>query len=476
MKSIGTRVAVWYGSTATATLACLFAAGYLLLERQLIHGLDLLNEAGFRQIDAHLGSDYRNLSPAAIETRIREITDQASTLFYIDVHLPGVGAIFRSTNLGGRDLPDVPGERHFTVEVPGIGELRVAELHKMPFEVSIATPLRPVRDVMASYVRVCLILLAAMMVASVLIGRILARVVLWPVRLMRDTANRIRSDNLSERIPVPEVRDEIADLARLLNQMFDRLESSFLQIRRFTSDASHELKIPLSLIRLHAEKMLMEGGLSPAQKEAVHVQLEEIARLNRIIEELLFLSRADANALKLDLKAQDPGALMQTFAQDASVLTEHHNRRFNCEHQGAGTVALESKWIRQVLLNLLTNAIHASPMRGEIRVHSVLADGVWRLSVEDQGVGVPPEQRDRIFDRFVRLTRPEADYQGSGLGLAICRSIVELHGGRISAYPGAGARGLRVEIELPGLPPERNRGDQAAVPSPIIHPAEELLH
>jgi two-component system heavy metal sensor histidine kinase CusS len=177
---------------------------------------------------------------------------------------------------------------------------------------------------------------------------------------MRDTANRIRSDNLSERISVPEVHDEMSDLARLLNQMFDRLESSFLQIRRFTADASHELKMPLSLIRLHAEKMLVNGELLPAHREAVQIQLEEIARLNRIIDELLFLARADANALKLELKAQSPAPLLQAFAQDASVLAEHHGRQFTWEHRGEGGVALEPKWMRQVLLNLLTNAIHDS--------------------------------------------------------------------------------------------------------------------
>jgi len=475
MKSIGTRVAVWYGSAATLTLACLFVAGYLLLESQLIHGLDLLNEAGFRQIEAYLGADYRTLSTPAIEKRIREITDYASTLFYVDVHVPGVGPIFRSTNLVGRDIPDVPGERNFTVEVSGIGELRVAELHKMPFEVSIATPLRPVRDVMAKYVKVCLILLGAMMIASVMIGLGLTRLVLWPVRVMRDTANRIRSDNLSERIPVPEVRDEIADLARLLNQMFDRLESSFVQIRRFTADASHELKIPLSLIRLHAEKMLVDGGLAPAHREAVQVQLEEIARLNRIIDELLFLSRADAKALKLDLKAQDPGALLQAFAQDAAVLAEDRGCRFTYEHRGEGSVALEAKWMRQVLLNLLTNAIHASPAGGRISVRSVLSDGLWRVAVEDEGRGVTPAERERIFERFVRLPSPSHEYQGSGLGLAICRSIVELHGGRISATAGANGRGLRIEIEIPALSTVE-APEEAAVPKPLIHSSGELLH
>jgi len=303
------------------------------------------------------------------------------------------------------------------------------------------------------------------------IGLGLTRLLLWPVRVMRDTANRIRSDNLSERISVPEVHDEMSDLARLLNQMFDRLESSFIQIRRFTADASHELKMPLSLIRLHAEKMLVNGELSPEHREAVQIQLEEIARLNRIIDELLFLARADANALKLELKAQSPAALLQVFAQDASVLAEHHGRRFSLEHQGEGSVALEPKWMRQVLLNLLTNAIHVSPRGGLIRLTSLLDDGQWRVSVEDEGPGLSATQCEHLFERFVRLATPDNDYPGTGLGLAICRSIVDLHGGRISAAPGAEARGLRVLIEIPAQTLEPRRIDQSVVHAPAVRVA-----
>jgi len=291
-----------------------------------------------------------------------------------------------------------------------------------------------------------------MVIASLVIGRALSRFVLWPVRLIRDTAKRLGHDNLSERIPVPDVHDEISDLARLLNEMFDRLEVSFHQVRRFTADASHELKIPLSLISLHAEKMLVDGNLPPAQREAVQVQLEEIARLNRIIDELLFLSKADARAVKLDLRPQSPAPLVQAFAQDASVLAEHHGRRFSFEHQGEGNVALDSKWMRQVLLNLLTNAIHVSPADGLISMHSELTAERWRVSMEDQGPGLTAEQRERMFERFVRLTTPRNDYDGSGLGLAICRSIVTLHGGHISAAPGSQGRGLRVTTEIPTPP------------------------
>jgi len=452
MKSIGTRIAAWYATAATATLACLFIVGYLLLEKQLVHGLDLLIDAEFRAIETRLGPDYRTLSPQSIETRIRELTDYASTLFYIDMHVRGEGVIFRSTNLVGHDIPDVPGERSYTADIADLGEVRAKEFLKMPFEVTVATPLRPLRDVMDSYIKVCVLLLAAMVIASLVIGLGLARFVLWPVRLIRDTAIRIGHDNLSERIRVPDVHDEIADLARLLNEMFDRLEVSFHQVRRFTSDASHELKIPLSLISLHAEKMLVDGSLPPAQREEVQVQVEEIARLNQIIDELLFLSRADARAVKLDLRPQSPAPLVQAFAQDASVLAEHHGRRFSFEHQGEGNVAVDSKWMRQVLLNLLTNAIHVSPADGLISVHSELSAQRWRVSVEDQGPGLTAEQRERMFERFVRLTTPGKDYPGSGLGLAICRSIVNLHGGSISAAPGAGGHGLRVTAEIPAPP------------------------
>jgi len=449
MTSIGTRIATWYACAATATLAGMSVVGYHFLENHLIHGLDLFNEAEFGQIEAHLGPDYKTLSVPFIEMRIRDIADFSYTLFYIEIDVPKKGAVFRSTNLNGQTIPDVRGEKRFVTVIPDVGEVRATEFQKIPFEVTIATPMRPVRDLMASYVKVSAMLLAGMLVISLGIGFGFSHVLLWPIRLIRDTANRIRSDNLSERIPVGDVQDEISDVARLLNQMFDRLESSFAQIRQFTADASHELKTPLSLIRLHSERMLADPSLANQHREAVQVQLEEVERLTRIIEELLFLSRADARVMELQRTRQSPSLLLQSVAQDAEVLVEHHGMRFCLDEQGSGLVAYELKWLRQVLLNLLTNAIHVSAPAGLISLSSSLRDGTWRLEVEDQGPGLSPTERERAFDRFVRLGSPRADYPGSGLGLAICRSIVELHGGRISASAGTGDVGLRVIIEIP---------------------------
>jgi two-component system heavy metal sensor histidine kinase CusS len=268
--------------------------------------------------------------------------------------------------------------------------------------------------------------------------------------LIRETANRIGSDNLSERILVPDVEDEITDLVKLLNLMFDRLEVAFNQVRRFASEASHELKTPLSLMRLHAEKLLADEGLTTDQSEALLELLEELLRLNLIIDELLFLSRAEAKAIQLQLTAQNPSEFLAGFQSDAQELAEHYGCRFEFQHQGGASVAFEAKWLRQVLFNLLSNALAVSPEGGVIALNSRVTEESWQVFVEDQGPGLTAEQRDQMFEPFVRFAnRARAEDRGSGLGLTICRSLIALHNGAMRAEPGRDGSGLRVSFEIP---------------------------
>ncbi len=366
MRSLGVRLALLYAFVSTATLAVLFVAGYYLLNQHLVSGVDLLNKAEFEQVRAGLGPDFAALNADQIGERIRRTTDAGSVLFFIEVHEKGGGVLFSSSNLNGRRLPDVPGEREFNGRLDGVGELRVGEFVLGSKDVMIGTSLGQVRKVMDGYAEISLVLVCFMLVVSIISGLVLSRIALRPVRLIQETANHIRSDNLSERIPVADVQDEISNLARLLNSMFDRLESSFNQVRRFTAEASHELKTPLSLVRLQAEKLLVEGGLTPAQEEAVQLQLEEIARLKQIIEELLFLSRVEAQAVTPQFVAEDPTKFLKTFTQDARVLAEDRGVKFSEVISGVGRVAYDPKWIRQVLLNLVANALKYSP-RGGLR-------------------------------------------------------------------------------------------------------------
>ena len=454
MRSIGVRLAVWYAGTATATLITLFIAGYYLLQNHLVHGLDELNQAQFAQIKARLGADYAALNAQLIDARIRETTDYASVLFFITIDDPAspVRPIFYSTNLHGLPIPDVPGKREYNAMLPGVGEIRAAEFILDPFDVTVATPLGSVREAMREYNQICIWLLAVMVAISVAIGLGLSRIALRPVRSIRETATHIGSDNLSERIPVGQVRDEISELALLLNQMFDRLESSFQQIRRFTAEASHELKTPLSLIRLQAEKLLVHGHLDAENEESVHVQLEEVSRLSQIIDELLFLSRAEARDIQLNLAPYDPEWILGSFAQDARVLAEHRGMHFVFSHHGAGTVLLEPRWLRRVLLNLLTNALNASPVQGTVTLNSRVEFAEWRVWLDDQGPGVAPEFREKIFERFFRMAPANDTQEGSGLGLAISRSIVALHGGTIWAESSPDSTGLRMTFVIPAQP------------------------
>jgi signal transduction histidine kinase len=448
MRSISGRLALWYSLAATLTLAVLFLAGYQLLRTRLIHGLDLLNAAEFRQIQARLGDDYEKLDLQLINDRVRETAEYASVLFFINIHNPHTHMLYYSPNLNGVAIPDVPGEHIYSTEVPGVGRVRAGEFLMNGLDVTVATPLGQMNAVLEGYSEVCAALLAAMLLTSAAIGYGLSRLALRPVRLISETARRIRSDNLSERMPVAAVQDEVSDLARLLNETFDRLEASFNQIRRFTAEASHELKTPLSLVRLHAEKLLVEGGLNPAQEEALQIQLEELAGLDRIIDQLLFLSRAEANAIKLDLVAGDPEAFLCGFAPDARDLVEYKGLTFEFTHEGKGSIRFDRKWIRQVLLNLISNAIKVSPQGGKVGLRSTVAGGKWRVSIEDEGPGLPPHELERVFERFVRLSVAGSEDTGSGLGLSICRSIIGLHGGRIFAQNRTDGGGLRVTFEI----------------------------
>ena len=452
MKSIGSRITLWYAITVTATLACLFIAGHFLLDRYLIKQLDELNEAQFKHLKATLGRDYAKLTPPEIDDRIRQATESASSLFYIDMHGPMTNRFFKSSNLHGQSIPDIAGERAYSIAVDTIGEVRVSEFQLAPFDVIVATPLAPVKDLMAGYRLVFFGLLGTSLVISVAVGYGLSRLILHPVRTIQATANRIRSDDLSQRIPVGDVKDEIAQLSAFLNQMFDRLEMSFAEIRRFAAEASHELKTPMSLVALHAERLIVSDGLTPQQRDSVAVILEELGRVNRIIDELLFLSRADAGAVLVELRAQSPAALLNTFGQDASALAEHGGKVFAWSHRGEGEVNIDGPRIRQVLLNLLTNALRVCPPGGVVYVDSTLAAGAWRVSMVDEGPGLTPEECERIFERFVRLPSPGQDQRGSGLGLAICRSIVSMHKGKIWATSRDVGRGLRVVIEIPAAP------------------------
>ena len=448
MRSIGARLTLRYALSATISFAILSLIGGRVLEARLTDGLDELNASEFRQLQAHIGPDYATASPAALEKRLANVNSYESVLFYISIENPQTHVkLFNSGNLRGRQIPDVKGKRKFDGEAPGLGSLRIDEFLLPPYDVTVATSARNVDTALREYTLTSVALILAMLLVSTAIGMGMSQVVLRPIRAIRDTAERIRSDNLSERIPVGDVRDELSELAELLNRTFDRLERTFIQMKRFSEEVSHELKTPLSLLRLHAEQILRDDKAQ--HEDAAVEQIEEIARLNRFIDQMLFLSQAEADSIALDLKATDPRSFIDSFAADAAVLAEDSGHSFSAHVEGHGFVALDVGHLRQVLFNIIANALKVTPAGGAIRLTSDFEGGVWRLVIEDDGPGVPSEERERMFDRFVRLGNPRPTVRGAGLGLTISRSIVRLHGGDIWAEAARRLRGLAIIVEFP---------------------------
>ncbi len=453
VKSFTVRTTFWFSGLVTTILAVVLAIGGWLLNRQMIAGLELLHLVEARELAEMLGPSSA-LSSEEIHERIAQDADHDAELFLIQVHDQSGSVRFRSENLGNFVLPEMAGGTpHRTLQVPAVGPVRVSHLVIGPWHVQIGSRLAPTARVLRDYLQVAALLMLGGAAVSVALGWGFSRFTLAPIREIERTARRIGGDNLSERITVPPGRDELAALSRLLNETFDRIEAAFAQVRRFTADASHELKTPLALIRLNTERLRRRLGDDEESADALDDVLEDIERLNQIIENLLFLSKAESGVLQLDQAELRLPDWLHEWGEDAQVLAEDGGVRFELQLRDEGRIAGVPSLLRQVLFNLLANALKFSPPGGRIVLRVTRTATRWQWVMEDEGPGVPSDQLERMFDRFVRYERAEdADRRpGHGLGLAICKSIVELHAGTIRAQNREGRSGLRIEVTLPTL-------------------------
>jgi signal transduction histidine kinase len=274
----------------------------------------------------------------------------------------------------------------------------------------------------------------------VVVGRALA-----PVEAMRAEVDEISAAELHRRVPDPPADDEIGRLARTMNRMLGRLEQAQARQRRLVADASHELRSPVATIRQHAEVALAHPGRTTTGELASTVLAEDL-RLQRLTEDLLLLTRADEQSLALRRRPVD---LDDLVLEEAKRLRDATGLRVDTTAVSAGRVAGDAAGLRRVLRNLGDNASRHARERLALSVAE--RDATVVLAVDDDGPGIPEADRERVFERFVRLDGARArDDGGSGLGLAIVAELVAAHGGTVvaAANPLGGAR---VEVVLPRL-------------------------
>lgn len=349
------------------------------------------------------GSDALARVPAGGEVRIRSIPEAEGPFLAVAAEAPG-----GRTVLVGRSLDDV-------------GEARGAVIAGLVLGVPLLVALVGV-------------------VTWTIVGRALR-----PVDRMRVEAERISSDALDRRLPDPGTDDEIERLATTLNRMLDRLERSQVRQRGFVADASHELRSPIAVIRQHAEVARAHPERVDAGRLA-DVVLEEEARLERLIDDLLLLTRLDEGALALDERV----ALDDLAREEAARLRAIGASDVDTGRVGDGTVTGSVSQLERVLRNLGDNA--ARHARRTIALGVTERDGHVVLTVDDDGPGIAGADRERAFERFVRLDEGRAREEGgAGLGLAIVREIVVAHGGEVAMFDSP-LGGLRVEVRLPAAP------------------------
>ena len=333
-----------------------------------------------------------------------------------------------------------------TVEHDGEGYLVVAveaETETDDLLVVVGISLDDVDESLGTVVPLVVVAVPVLLVLVALTTWVVVGRALRPVEAMRRSVEAVTASSLDQRIPEPGGSDEIARLAATMNRMLQRLDHSQQAQRRFVSDASHELKSPLASLRQYAEVATSYPDRLGAEELAEAIR-EEGGRLEAIVRGMLVLARADESSL---VGAGHDVDLDDLLLTEASRLRSSSALQIDSSGVGPGRVSGNAELLAQVVRNLVDNAArHAS---GRIGLSLSEFDGFVTLAVDDDGPGIPAAERERVFERFVRLDEARArESGGSGLGLAIVRELVAAHGG-VASVDESALGGARLQIRLP---------------------------
>jgi signal transduction histidine kinase len=247
--------------------------------------------------------------------------------------------------------------------------------------------------------------------------------VLYPLRLVTETAHSISESDMTLRIPV-QGSDEIAELASTLNEMLDRLQFAFDSQQKFLNDVSHELRTPITIIQGHLEMLQF---CPEKQPETMALVMDELDRMNRLVNDLLLLAKTERPDF-LKLKPEELDWLTEEIFLKARSFA---NRNWKLESKGLSPITVDRQRLTQAVMNLVQNAVRHTNEKDIITLGSSVKGDYAYIWVRDTGEGIAPENQKRIFDRFARATKLDQKFEGHGLGLSIVNAIAVAHGGKV---------------------------------------------
>jgi signal transduction histidine kinase len=468
------RLVAWVAVVTAVCIGIAFVAVYRGTGTQLRHEIDTEIAGDSAEFADNL-EVARVASPKAVARAAKSYVDDqpfsaSSTLLFAIVageppstnrpELFGHPAPDNGETVAEQDAEDrlsarlltVP-DGYSTLTLPDVGNLRLLKRSLsiaggLRVTVGVGEPLAPVvhaqRGVARAFILPGILALLGTLLGAYLIGTRVSR----PLQRFAAVAARVDSGDLRPRVNDPGIGGEVRILAHAFNRMLDRLSDAFAGQRAFVADASHELRTPLTVIRGQLEVLAAEPD--PSREEVARVNglvQAEIARIGRLVDDLLLLAKAEQTQF-LRVEPVDVAVFVGDLWDGMSLLAD---RRFELSEVPQGRLIVDPDRLAQALRNLLANAIeHTIPDRGLVRLSvEPAAGGRIRFVIEDDGPGIPAEERERVFDRFHRTdaARDRAS-GGTGLGLAIVRAIAEAHGGVVLAGRSAEG-GARIALELP---------------------------
>ncbi|HEY9167787.1 MAG TPA: ATP-binding protein [Candidatus Kryptonia bacterium] len=363
---------------------------------------------------------------------------------------------YKSYNLGADTLSSPPDLKPYQVSVTTAmindQAIRLAAMNTKFYRIRVAYPEDEIKEVLQNLFSIFLLLIPIVFLISVVGGYFLAKQSLRPVDRITQTAREITARNLRQQIEVANPRDEIGRLAETLNDMISRLEASFEQVSQFSIDASHELRTPLTIMRGEIELALRGSRTTASYKKTLASLLDEVIRMSEIIEGLILLAKADTGVAKLEKKPTRLDQLVTEIKSDMEILADQKKVAISISKLEELTVSGDEVKLRQLMLNLIDNAIKYTPSGGRVTLSLQAVDGCADFVVEDSGVGIASEDLAKIFDRFYRVDKSRSRLPaGLGLGLSIAKWVAEAHGGHITVESKSGV-GSKFSVFIPADP------------------------
>ncbi len=393
----------------------------------------------------NLGSEPRDprqpLTDAMIPETLRD--------HYLLIRGPEDRLLYRSPNLQGASPGGELGVRY--TSLIGRNNCRIGVFQQGGYRVTIGTSLSSIERFQQELRRSLLFALPVVGAVVFIGGHLLGRRAVAPVAGLTDAAERISASSPKERLPLPQSGDEIARLTEVLNRSFDRLQTSYESATRFSADASHQLKTPIAILRVGLDHLSGDKDLSAAQLAEVSVLRQQTRRLTALIEDLLLLAQADAGRLQLESADLDLKPMIEAALDDLQTLVLERGITVEKELPGELLTLCDGRRVRLVLQNLIENAAKYTGDTGLVKVRA-FHEGQWVVvRIGNSGGTIPPDDRERIFERFRRGSAVGENVRGYGLGLNIARELVRAHGGDLK-LSAAEEGWTEFEFRLPMVP------------------------